>query len=413
MANDVIPKIKVMHAPLDIGANAYYLAQGERQIGLESKNVVYWKQWYNYPADYELGMRPYANPMHSLKWWKMIIDVALNYDVIHFNFGNSFLTHYLGRWAFADLPLWRNLGIPVFVTFQGCEGRISSRVLKEYADPFCSSCPSLQEFCAAGYDDFKQEVMLQASRYSDQVFAVNPDILRHLKGASFLPYSNCDIEAWKPSASMPKSSGQPVKVLHAPTNRALKGTATIIEVIESLKREGENVELCLIEKVPHSEAKKFYESSDLLIDQIHIGWYGGLAVELMALAKPVMAYICSEDLRFIPEAMRRDLPVVSVNPKTLKEQLRKLIRNPQLRDDLGRESRLFVEKWHAPEKVAGVTAQAYKKALVALGSSYSKPERVKMLTARMEPLLKRFGKVYLNSFIFTRGLKRAYQWMKA
>jgi hypothetical protein len=38
------------------------------------------------------------------------------------------------------------------------------------------------------------------------------------------------------------------------------------------------------------------------------GWYGGLAVELMALGKPVLAYIREEDLSFVDPQMRYELP---------------------------------------------------------------------------------------------------------
>ena len=46
------------------------------------------------------------------------------------------------------------------------------------------------------------------------------------------------------------------------------------------------------------------------MDQLFAGWYGGVAVEAMALGKPVLAYIRDEDLKFVPSKMASDLPIV-------------------------------------------------------------------------------------------------------
>jgi hypothetical protein len=57
-------------------------------------------------------------------------------------------------------------------------------------------------------------------------------------------------------------------------------------------------------------ARRIYEKADLLVDQLLAGWYGGVAVEFMALGKPVVCYLRESDLRFLPEAMRRQIPII-------------------------------------------------------------------------------------------------------
>ena len=71
-----------------------------------------------------------------------------------------------------------------------------------------------------------------------------------------------------------------------------------------------------------------YQSIDVLIDQIYGGWYGGLAVEAMALGKPVLGYIREDDLKFIPPEMAENLPIVKTCPETLQENLISLIEMP-------------------------------------------------------------------------------------
>ena len=61
----------------------------------------------------------------------------------------------------------------------------------------------------------------------------------------------------------------------------------------------------------------------------------------------------------------QECPVVNTNPDNLREQLIKLITNPQLRYDTGRQSREYVEKYHDAEKIAKQLQNTYKEALEA------------------------------------------------
>jgi glycosyltransferase involved in cell wall biosynthesis len=101
-----------------------------------------------------------------------------------------------------------------------------------------------------------------------------------------------------------------------------------------------------------------------LVDQLVVGWYGGVAVELMALAKPVIAHIDPADLDALPEAMRSELPVIDANAQTLTDVLHDLLttRRHEL-PEIGRRSRSFAEKWHDPNVLAARTEAAYRDAL--------------------------------------------------
>ena len=109
----------------------------------------------------------------------------------------------------------------------------------------------------------------------------------------------------------------------------------------------------MIENLSHSDAMKAYESIDVLIDQLFAGWYGGIAVELMSLGKPVISYIRESDLRFIPAKMKQDLPIIKTSPNDIFETLKYVIEMD--RSDLNliaKRSREFVENWHNPETIA-------------------------------------------------------------
>jgi glycosyltransferase involved in cell wall biosynthesis len=395
MASDP-ERMKILHAPRDIGSNAYHLARGERALGFDSHNLVYFKQWYGYPSDIDLKMKVDDNPVHYYRWWWLMARVALTCDVLHFNFGSSFLHYYPKRWIYPDVSLWRKLGIATFVTFQGCEGRVASYVMGNLEHKFCTNCRS-REFCGGGYDDYKLEANSVVGRYFDGVYALNPDIVRCIPSARFMPYVSTDINAWQPPEGFDWHHDGPVKVVHAPTNREIKGTDAVVSTVESLKAEGLNLELVLVEKIPHNQVRQLYESADLLVDQLLIGWYGGLAVELMALGKPVVAYIRQEDLRFIPTAMKEDLPIVSANPETLRDTLKELIRDSERRRQIGQRSRAFVEKWHDPKVIGRMTTDAYRKALAKRPRFLTRTERLSVLFKLCKPTVRYFGLLYSNN----------------
>src|SRR5204862_6492338 len=93
------------------------------------------------------------------------------------------------------------------------------------------------------------------------------------------------LDDWQPS---PVEPGPVLRIAHAPSKRAVKGTDDVLAAVDSLRARGAPVELDLIEGVPNREACLRYAAADIVIDQLRVGWYGVLAVEAMARAKPVV-----------------------------------------------------------------------------------------------------------------------------
>jgi glycosyltransferase involved in cell wall biosynthesis len=142
-------------------------------------------------------------------------------------------------------------------------------------------------------------------------------------------------------------------VLHAPSRREVKGTRFVLEAIARLQATGVPCELVLVEGRSHAEACRLYARADLLVDQLLVGWYGAVAVELMALGKPVVCYIREEDLERVPPHMRQDLPVINATPATIYKVLRRcLTTDRHALSELGRRGRSYVEKWHDPRQIA-------------------------------------------------------------
>ena len=109
---------------------------------------------------------------------------------------------------------------------------------------------------------------------------------------------------------MPPAGAGALRIVHAPSDRARKGTDAVLAAVEQLRAEGVEIELELVEGKPRAEARRAYERADVLVDQLVVGWYGGVAVEAMALGKPVVARIDPSALARVPARMRDELPIV-------------------------------------------------------------------------------------------------------
>lgn len=347
--------LRVLHAPLVTGGHPAGLVRAERALGLKSWCFAAERDVYGFRAD-ETVLGPRQSRL-GRQWARvrMFWRALREFDVVHFNFGNTFFPKPLHF----DLPVLKAAGKAIFVTYQGDDARqgdycranfditFATRVSKGYYTPFS--------------DALKRRSIAWIDLFADGIFALNPDLLRVLPArARFMPYASVDLEEWRPA----RADNEIPVLVHAPSHRLVKGTDLILAAAERLRTQGERFELVLVEGMPRTEARRIYERADIAVDQLFAGWYGGFAVEMMALAKPVLSYIRESDLRFVPKEMVAELPVIRVRPDNLVETLRAWIRAPRDRlHAIGAAGRAYVEKWHDPLKIAATLKRHYESAL--------------------------------------------------
>ena len=135
----------------------------------------------------------------------------------------------------------------------------------------------------------------------------------------------------------------------APTHRGLKGTPALLAASERLRARGVDHELRLIEGVSNESARAMLGEADIVVDQLRIGWYGGVAVEAMALAKPVIVHLGERDLAAVPAGLRDQIPAVRATEETIEDALEGLLTGPRSAlGELGLRGRAYVERWHDP-----------------------------------------------------------------
>lgn len=369
--------MRVLHGPTNVGNQPWTLSRAERALGHESDVVQNYGTWIGYPADRTLSE-------YAKRTWRARIDRALfsltapfRYDVIHYSFGRSFMLWddfgmALGRsrkedaLCLLDVRLAKRLGRRLIMTLQGCDARQADISNRSNTITMCKpdGCPAFSA-CTSAIDSARRAMIATLLPLMDRVLYLNPEIGHVVPDGEFLPYANVDVMS---ETVTPPQVGRRLRILHAPSNGGIKGTSLVLAALERLKSKFD-FELVLVENTPHAEAVKLYRSVDLAIDQILAGWYGGFAVELMAMGKPVAAYIRDEDRRFVPPAMWDDMPILRLDPRTLDDDLARILGNPQALVAAGERARRYAERWHDPLKIARALAKIYRdpNAPLALG----------------------------------------------
>jgi glycosyltransferase involved in cell wall biosynthesis len=344
------PPIRVLHAPAAVGGHPTGLARAERELGLDSVVVTLNEPPFGYHADRVLAPAGTSTAVREWRRWREVAR-ARSFDVVHFNFGSSLAPAYHGDaarsrlfGAYARMLEQRDLRLlrgAIFVTFQGDDVRPSGD---------------------ADDDARKARRAHRFGRVAHGIYALNPDLLDHLPpSAQFLPYASVDPREWAPVGV---SRSSPLRIVHAPSDRVRKGTDVLLAAAERV----DGIELELVEGRSRAEARAALERADVVVDQLVVGWYGGVAVEAMALAKPVVARIDRAALERVPAELAAELPIVHADERGVEDVLRELANSDKLAD-VGRRGRAFVERWHDPLRIAERVVADYERALGSIARS--------------------------------------------
>jgi len=155
----------------------------------------------------------------------------------------------------------------------------------------------------------------------------------------------------------PTSRRRPL-VVHAPSNRAKKGTADVIRACEGL-----DVELEIVEGLANAEARKRYAAADIIVDQLRNGWYGVFAIEAMAMGKPVVGFLRDDTLARTEAELGTKVPIVRATSETLADLLRPLAESADLRRSVGAAGRRYVAEFHDVDRIAGRLTALYERLL--------------------------------------------------
>lgn len=327
-------------------------AEADRLFGYQSDTLVYRPYYVTNQFTYNLVDFWDTKILALFIPWAVFLWNSVKYDIFQFYFDGGFLNRTIGKGL--EFPLLKLLGKKIIVSAYGADVRTGeiTKTLGKYN--CCMDCKDRLRACICDADKAKKNIAY-INRYADVTLSMGDMI-------EYTPGSRNDIFYWAINTKKWRYIGvrkdsNPVTIIHAPNHPHFKGTRFLIDTVKELKEDGYNTELILIEKMDNEKAKKLYESADIIVDQLIIGWHGNFAVEGMALGKPVVCFIRKPE-EYLPKWIQ--CPIINANPENLKEELVKLITNPNLRYELGLKGRKYVESVFSLEKVGERMDRIYK-----------------------------------------------------
>lgn len=191
--------------------------------------------------------------------------------------------------------------------------------------------------CYTGSDLRTRGILPEIDRLSSVNVTLEFDHLQLVPGIHHVLFP-FEVERFQPREREP--DGTRIRIAHAPTNRAAKGSEIIIPTVRRLEYELP-VELVLIENVSHERSLELKRTSHIFIDQIGELGYGLNSLEALAMGVPTCSSLPDQFGKRYPGH-----PFVAVDAKTLKQELVQLIQHPALRRAISAHAREWVQRNH-------------------------------------------------------------------
>lgn len=337
--NDIISDIKpinydelnVIHGTMEIANQMYTMTAELKNIGINTKMVNYYPSYLKYESDYLLDMSSFKDIGEAnIKTKEIAAKIISEYDIFHFHFGTSLTLDH------SDLPLLKMLGKKIVMHYWGSDVRRISVAQK--TNPYVR---------VKNFDEIQIIKQIKnISMYIEDCIVADYELYQYVKEffpkVHFLPQV-IDLERYP----MGITSNKRPLIVHAPTHADCKGTEFILKAIEKLQQE-HDFDFQLVQGMSHDKAKEIYQKADLIIDQILAGAYGLLALEGMAMGKPVVCWISE----YMQDKYPKELPLISANPDTIISVLRDVLANSDMLPQIGKQGRKYMEKYHDAKIVA-------------------------------------------------------------
>lgn len=335
-----------LHEIANIGAT---YAKAFQALGYETYSVAREKNHYFTHEEYNVviseklkhfrGNYPLAGLIYFVLQELLVgiefIKALFRCDIFVFIYGSSFFLE-----TYLDYPILKLAGKKIVSVFCGCDVRHWSAYNQEFESlgldvQFKSVCKECNQRSAC-YLTQKLKTVQVAEKYSDL-------ILSHHSLSQLLakPY----MRAYNPVVLSEYRFNVPARdipvVVHAPTNRSIKGTAQVLAAVERLREEGIRFDFKLIEDTNNSRMREILTDSDIVVDSVSGCAIGLLSLESMATGNAVLSgYLTGSDVLSV------SCPVVNVNPSNIYDELRRLILDKNHRVTLAYAGRQYVETYH-------------------------------------------------------------------
>jgi len=342
--------IKILHLPTNIASQISISVRALRALGVEARGLARKTsvmQDYSgiQTVDWSGRPNPAKRLLRGVRWRLKMIGAMAWADVIHWHWGDS-------TWRGLDLRIAAWLGKPRIVEFWGSDLR----------DPALASGDNA--YLTRMYQEHPELANQQSSNSAQRTFGkrgfeclipgyeLSDYVDRRIFPEYYSTRARLILSDFVPR--FPRVTKDRPLVVHAPSNKAKKGTEVVLETMSRLSRT-HRFEFKLIHQMPRNEALALIAESDLLLDQFTIGAEGLASHEAMALGKPVVCFIKPALLPRYPA----NLPIVTANQETLQEAITPLLEDGLRRHEIGRQSRRYVEDHHDARNICSELHEIY------------------------------------------------------
>lgn len=156
----------------------------------------------------------------------------------------------------------------------------------------------------------------------DWGFVSTPDLLDDVPHARWLPVV-VDVERWSAPEWDGPAVGEPLRVVHVPSDSFMKGTEQIEPVLHRLADRG-LISYEPISGVPQDRMPDVIAAADVVLDQFALGSYGVAAVEAMAAGRAVVGHVRDEVRGHVLAATGHPLPIIQSRAGEIEDVLVRL-----------------------------------------------------------------------------------------
>jgi hypothetical protein len=356
-------RLRILIGTIETGGLIADYAEGFRALGHDVTTVVAWPYRYcphlsydydisatapdiiPWPASIAASRSPFVRfprgAMNRAASFSRLASLIAQHDVFFFKWAGVSLTP-----GNREFPLLKALGKRIISAFMGSDVRDTSAYGQQYDE--LSHTPAFKQVLDGRANEAitnpcgPMRNLRMAELYSDVVLsqpnqsglAVRP--YRHLFLAIPLKNYRCEV----PGREIPV-------VVHAPSQRDVKGTERILAALDRLKQQGVAFELRMLQGLTNLQVLDELAAADVVVDQLYFPYHGKLTLEAMASGCAV-ATCNREDYEPFPAGR----PICHIDSASIEDQLRPLLTDRSERARLAAAGRRYVEHHHDHIKVA-------------------------------------------------------------
>lgn len=239
---------------------------------------------------------------------------------------------------FSDYEILKKEGKTIITLFVGSDIRWYNAMKQHFISLNLEPIKYESYDLSLNHLETKLRYLRTVEKYSDAIFSMPTQSQLGLRPYQYFNFP-CIIEKIPHNPFQRKIP----HIIHAPSDRKIKGTETILKAIDILKNEGLSFEFELLENIPNEVIIEKYADADIVVGQLS-KVLGKQGVEVLSCGTVLATGLSRECV--LSDVYLKENPAVHIDINNIVEKLRFLILNYDVRVELAQKGRAFTEKYH-------------------------------------------------------------------